>query len=136
MQAVKLAIAEDHKVFRKGVILSLKPYHHLQFVMEAGNGQELIQQFDAGITPDVVLMDIRMPVIDGIETTRYLSKHFPMVRIICLTMFEDRQFVDEMMRAGALAYLLKNADPNEINSSIEAVMNGSHPQPAPNFPIC
>ncbi len=122
MQPVKLAIAEDHKVFRKGVILSMKPYPHLNFVIEAGNGQELIDQVNNGITPDVVLMDIRMPGVDGIETTKYLSKHYPMVHIICLTMFEDRQFVDEMMRAGARAYLLKNAEPREINTSIIEIM--------------
>ena len=126
MQSVKLAIAEDHKVFRKGVILSMKPYPHLNFVIEAGNGQELIDQFNTGIMPDVVLMDIRMPGVDGIETTKYLSKHYPLVHIICLTMFEDRQFVDEMMRAGARAYLLKNAEPREINTSIIEVMSGNH----------
>lgn len=126
MQPVKLAIAEDHKVFRKGVILSMKPYPYISFVIEAGNGQELIDQLNSGITPDVVLMDIRMPGVDGIEATKYLSKHYPLLHIICLTMFEDRQFVDEMMRAGARAYLLKNAEPNEINTSIINVLSASH----------
>ena len=126
MQPVKVAIAEDHKIFRKGIILSMQPYPDIQFMVEAGNGQELIDQLKSEALPEVVLMDIRMPGMDGIETTKYLTSHYPQVHVICLTMFEDRQFVNEMIASGARAYLLKNAEPKEINAAILEVMAGDH----------
>ena len=122
MNTLRLAIAEDHKIFRKGIILSLQPYKHIQFVAEAGNGQELIDQLNGNCKPDVILMDIRMPGIDGIAATKYIKANYPGIHIICLTMFEDRQFVDEMIRSGANAYLPKNAEPSLINSVIGEVM--------------
>ena len=126
MQPVKVAIAEDHKIFRKGIILSMQPYPGIRFIVEAGNGQELIAQLKTDELPEVVLMDIRMPGMDGIETTRYLTSHYPQMRVICLTMFEDRQFVNEMIASGARAYLLKNAEPKEINAAILEVLAGEH----------
>jgi DNA-binding NarL/FixJ family response regulator len=122
MNPITIAIAEDHKIFRKGIILSLRPYPHLHFVIEAGNGQELIDQLPGDALPEVILMDLRMPVVDGIAATQYITAHYPGIRIICLTMFEDRQFVDHMMKSGASAYLLKNAEPSEINQAIIKVM--------------
>ena len=68
MDIIKVAIADDHKIFRKGVILSLRPYHNIKFVLEAENGEELIQGVESA-NPDIILMDLKMPVKDGIETT-------------------------------------------------------------------
>jgi DNA-binding NarL/FixJ family response regulator len=127
MQPVKVAIAEDHKIFRKGIILSMQPYPNIQFIAEAANGHELIAQLKPDCLPEVVLMDIRMPGMDGIETTKYLARDFPQVHVICLTMFEDRQFVNEMIASGARAYLLKNAEPKEINAAIIQVLAGDTP---------
>ena len=73
MEPIKCAIAEDHKVFRKGIILSMQPYPHIQFIAEAGNGHELIQKLTEGAVPEVILMDIRMPGMDGIEATKYVA---------------------------------------------------------------
>jgi len=121
MDIIKVAIADDHKIFRKGVILSLKPYHNIQFVLEAENGEELIQGV-ANANPDIVLMDLKMPVKDGIETTKYLNKHFPAIRILILTMYEDERFVGHLMDSGANGYLLKSTDPEEIKQGIMDVM--------------
>lgn len=121
MDIIKVAIADDHKIFRKGVILSLKPYHNIQFVLEAENGEELIQGV-ANANPDVILMDLKMPVKDGIETTKYLNKHFPAIRILILTMYEDERFVGHLMDSGANGYLLKSTDPEEIKQGIMDVM--------------
>jgi len=117
MEVIKVAIADDHKIFRKGVVLSLRPYTNIKFVQEAENGEELL----AGIAesePDVVLMDLRMPHKDGIETTKVLSKQYPHIHVIVLSMYEDDRFVSHMMENGANGYLLKNAEPQEIRRAI------------------
>ncbi|RYY45721.1 MAG: response regulator transcription factor [Chitinophagaceae bacterium] len=114
---IKVAIADDHKIFRKGVILSLRQFGNIRFVQEAENGEELL----AGIphsAPDVVLMDLRMPVKDGIETTKQLAKDYPHIYVIVLSMYEDERFVSHMMENGAQGYLLKNAEPQEIRKAI------------------
>lgn len=121
MDTIKVAIADDHKIFRKGVILSLKPYHNIQFVLEAENGEELIQGIE-NAKPDIILMDLKMPVKDGIETTKYINKHFPAIRILILTMYEDERFVGHLMDSGANGYLLKSTDPEEIKQGIMDVM--------------
>jgi DNA-binding NarL/FixJ family response regulator len=120
MSAIKVAIADDHKIFRKGVILSLRPYTNIKFVQEAENGQELIDGLAAS-EPDVILMDLRMPTKDGIETTKIVAKLYPHIHIIALTMYEDERFVSHMMEIGANGYLLKSADPSEIKKAIVEV---------------
>jgi DNA-binding NarL/FixJ family response regulator len=117
MGVIKVAIADDHKIFRKGVILSLRPYSAIKFVQEAENGQELLDGLAAS-EPDVVLMDLRMPQKDGIETTKVIAKQYPSIHIIALTMYEDERFVSHMMEIGANGYLLKSADPSEIKRAI------------------
>jgi len=121
MDIVKVAIADDHKIFRKGVILSLRQYTNIKFVQEAENGQDLIDGL-AESNPDIILMDLKMPVKDGIETTKYINKHFPSIRIIILTMYEDERFVGHLMDSGANGYLLKSTEPAEIKKAISDVM--------------
>jgi DNA-binding NarL/FixJ family response regulator len=127
MSVIKVAIADDHKIFRKGVILSLRPYTNIRFVLEADNGQQLLDDLqDIQGTedhPDVILMDLRMPMKDGIETTKLVAKQFPNIHIVALTMFEDERFVSHMMEIGANGYLLKSADPAEIKRAIMEVMS-------------
>lgn len=120
MDSIKVAIADDHKIFRKGVILSLRPFTNIKFVQEADNGEELLNGI-AESQPDVVLMDLRMPTKDGIETTKALSKQYPNIYIIVLSMYEDERFVYHLMENGANGYLLKNAEPNEIRRAIMEV---------------
>jgi len=121
-EIIKVAIADDHKIFRKGVILSLRVYPNIDFVLEAENGEELIKGIEKE-QPDIVLLDLKMPVKDGIETTKYLNKHFPQIRILILTMFEDERFVGHLMDSGANGYLLKSTEPAEIKQAITDVMN-------------
>jgi len=124
MNIIKVAIADDHKIFRKGVILSLRQYTNIKFVQEAENGEELLNGL-AEAEPDVVLMDLRMPVKDGIEATKTISKDFPRIHVIVLTMYEDERFVSHLMENGANGYLLKSADPSEIKKAIlEVVAKG------------
>lgn len=117
MEVIKVAIADDHKIFRKGVILSLRPFTNIKFVLEAENGDQLLEGV-AATEPDVVLMDLRMPGKDGIETTKILSKQYPNIHVIVLSMYEDDRFVSHMMENGASGYLLKNAEPQEIRRAV------------------
>lgn len=117
MDTINVAIADDHKIFRKGVILSLRPFTNIKFIFEAENGVDLLE----GLTrekPDIVLMDLRMPVKDGIETTKAISKLYPQIKVIVLSMYEDERFVFHLMENGANGYLLKNAEPQEIRRAI------------------
>src|SRR5919202_3525051 len=117
MNVIKVAIADDHKIFRKGVILSLRPYSNIKFVLEAENGEELLNGIPAA-EPDVILMDLRMPQKDGIETTKLISKLYPHIHVVVLSMYEDERFVYHLMENGAQGYLLKNAEPQEIRKAI------------------
>ncbi len=118
---IKVAIADDHKIFRKGVILSLRPYTHIKFVMEAENGEELLQKLPEA-QPDIVLCDLKMPIKDGIDATKEITKKFPHIRVIILTMYEDERFVGHLMDCGAAGYLLKSTDPAEIRKALSEVM--------------
>ena len=110
MDAIRVAIADDHKIFRKGVILSLRPYTNIKFVQEADNGDMLLNGLSES-QPDVVLMDLRMPGKDGIEATKTISKQNPQIKVLVLSMYEDERFVFHMMENGANGYLLKNSEP-------------------------
>ncbi|MBS1752763.1 MAG: response regulator transcription factor [Ferruginibacter sp.] len=121
MNEIKVAIADDHKLFRKGVILSLRSYSNIKFVLEADDGDELIEKIPE-FEPDVILCDLKMPKKDGIDTTKIISKKFPNIRVIILTMFEDERFVGHLMDCGAAGYLLKNTDPSEIKKAITDVI--------------
>lgn len=117
MSQIKVAIADDHQIFRKGVILSLRSYTNIKFVLEAENGEELLAGL-AEAEPDVILMDLRMPGKDGIETTKAVNKLYPNIHVLVLTMYEDERFVTHLMENGANGYLLKSSDPSEIKKAI------------------
>lgn len=120
-QTINVAIADDHKIFRKGVIHSMRPYTNIRFVMEADNGEDLIQKIPE-FSPDVILCDLKMPVKDGIDATKIITKNFPGIRVIILTMYEDERFVGHLMDCGAAGYLLKSTEPAEIKRALMDVM--------------
>lgn len=114
---IKVAIADDHKIFRSGVIQTLTPYENINVVFEAEDGEHLMQIM-LEQQPDVILMDLKMPKMDGIQATIKVKEKYPQVKIIILTMYEDDNFIVHLVENGANAYLLKNSEPEEIYEAI------------------
>ncbi len=117
---IQLAIADDHQLFREGLRTIINAQSKHQVIIEASNGQLLIDQLKEKQV-DVILMDLKMPVLDGIEATKLISKKFPDIKIIILSMHEDDKFILHMLEQGAKGYLLKNCDPKELVQAIETV---------------
>jgi DNA-binding NarL/FixJ family response regulator len=120
MKPINLAIADDHKIFRNGLKATLEDFPDFNLLIEASNGKELIGQL-AIHQPDVVLMDIKMPEMDGMQTTAYIHQHFRQIRVLALSMHNEDKYIVDMMKAGASGYLLKNAEPEEIIDAISTV---------------
>jgi len=129
MEQIKVAIADDHQIFRKGVILSMRPYTNIKFIFEAENGEDLINKMKDN-EPDVVLCDLKMPIKDGIDTTKQIARDYPKIRVIILTMYEDERFVGHLMDCGAAGYLLKSTEPAEIRKAVmDVVRSGFYLNP-------
>ena len=118
-----LLIADDHPVFRSGLRALADALENVEVVGEAATGEEAVERALA-VLPDVVIMDINLPGIDGVEATRRIVATSPHIRVLVLTMFDDQDSVFAAMRAGARGYLLKDADHAEIARAIEAVADG------------
>ncbi|WP_183559334.1 response regulator transcription factor [Mucilaginibacter sp. SP1R1] len=119
-QKIRIAIADDSTIFRDGLKVCLNQDDNLEVVLEAGNGAELLEGLQKNIA-DVILMDLKMPVMDGMEATREVKKKYKDIKVIAVTMYGDDNFVIHLMENGANGYLLKNADPPEIGKAIHAV---------------
>ncbi|MDQ6761344.1 MAG: response regulator transcription factor [Bacteroidota bacterium] len=119
---IKIAIADDHKIFRDGIKMALSPRQNLKMIWEAEDGKDLLHKISIK-KPDVLLMDIRMPEIDGINAIELLRKEYDKLKIIVLTMYDDQQMISKMMEMGANAYLTKTTDPDEIYEAILTCMN-------------
>lgn len=117
---INLAIADDHKIFREGLKATLEDCTDLNILFEAANGIELVKQL-AFKSPDVVLMDIKMPEMDGMQATAHIQEHYNQVKVLALSMFNEDKYILDMMKAGASGYLLKNAEPQEIIDAVFTV---------------
>lgn len=120
---VRLLLVDDQRLMRDGLRTLLEMEPEMTVIGEASNGQEALDQY-AVLRPDVALMDVRMPVMDGVETTRRLRARWPDARVIILTTFDDDEYVFEGLRAGALGYLLKDVSMQELTEAIHTVMAG------------
>jgi DNA-binding NarL/FixJ family response regulator len=120
---IRLLLADDHAVVRSGLRLLLESQPDMAIVGEAENGADAIRRA-AELAPDVVLMDVEMPGMNGIEATRRIKAETPATAVLALTMYEDDQYFFEMLRAGAAGYVPKRAAPDELVSAIRAVSRG------------
>jgi DNA-binding NarL/FixJ family response regulator len=121
--AIRVLIADDHPLVRQGLKVALAPVPEVEIVAEAATGQEAIREALLH-QPDVVVMDLQMPDLNGIEATRELARAVPSAAVLVLTMFEDDDWVFAAMRAGARGYVLKGAEQHEITRAIMAVAAG------------
>ena len=117
---IKVVLADDHEIFRDGMKLMLSKFPAITLAGDASNGRELIQLVDA-VKPDIVITDIKMPLMDGVEATKYITKHHPETGVIALSMFDEISLIVEMLEAGASGYLVKDCDKAEIKEAIERV---------------
>ncbi len=123
METTRILIADDHRLFREGVKALLLSLPNMDVVAEASTGEEVIARASE-TAPDVILMDIQMPVINGIEATRQILSELPHIGILMLTMFDDDESVFMAMRAGARGYIVKGADQAELMRAVQAVASG------------
>jgi len=120
---IKILIVDDHELILNGIMRMLGPLAKYRIVGSASNGQEAIDKA-MDIRPDVVFMDINMPILNGIEATRILTEKLPEVKVLALTQYEESVYVKQIMQAGGYGYLLKNSKKEEFIAAIDTVVNG------------
>jgi DNA-binding NarL/FixJ family response regulator len=120
---IKVLIADDHRLFIDGLKAMLERTAEIKIVGEAMNGQEVLA-FCAVQAVDIVIMDISMPGMDGIEATKQLVKLYPQIKILCLSMHNDRNFISDMLKTGAHGYILKNTGKEELIEALQALQSG------------
>ncbi len=123
MSAIRILLADDHELIRTGIRNLLGTNKDFAIVGESGDGEDTIRKVH-DVKPDVVVIDISMPKMSGIEVTRHLREKFPAVKVLVLTMHENVEYVYQIYKSGAGGYLLKNAGRDEITSAIYAVARG------------
>ena len=123
-EKIKLLIADDHQFFRQGISLFLDDNEEIKIKAEADNGQITLEIIDQDDDFDVVLMDLQMPKMDGIEATEKIKKKFPSIKVLILTSFNSWNKVYEALKAGADGYVMKDSKPEELIAAIKAVNSG------------
>jgi two-component system invasion response regulator UvrY len=119
---IRLALVDDHNLLRTGLAGVLDKLDY-KVIMESENGRQFIDKLDKENLPDVVLMDINMPEMDGFETTLWLKKNHPLVKVLALSMFDDENSIIRMLKNGARGYILKDSRAAELKAAIEAVVH-------------
>ena len=125
MAIIKYVIADDHKIFRQGLRYALSDDHKMRLVGEAENGITLLQVVEKS-KPDVIILDLKMPGMDGMEATKKIRMQHQDVKILILTMIEDEPFILHLMELGANGYLLKNSEPEEIKKAVHCVYENDY----------
>lgn len=119
---MRVAIADDEELFRKGISMLLSDFEGIELAFEAANGQELLHQLAAfEILPDILLLDLNMPELDGVEAAKILQEKYPELKFIVLSSYYSKAFIIKMMELGAAAYLVKNSSPEAMEHTIREV---------------
>jgi len=122
-ETIRILLVDDHKIVRDGIISLLQDESRYDIVGQAENGIEALDKI-AQLSPDLVLLDINMPIMDGLECARHITEKYPEVKILTLTMLNEQEHIKNMLAAGAGGYLLKNSGKEELITAINKVMEG------------
>jgi len=121
---IKILLADDHQIVLKGISFFLNMQPDFELVGEAHNGQEAVEKA-AELKPDIVLMDLKMPVMDGIEASALIAERHPEIKVLVLTSFSDRSHVVPALQAGAVGYMLKDVEPDQLAEAIRSAYKGN-----------
>jgi DNA-binding NarL/FixJ family response regulator len=120
---IQIALVDDHRLFRSGIVQLVNNFHRYSVLFEAGDGEEMIKKLNTKLKPEIILLDINMPKMDGISTAKWLRNNHPDIKILVLSMFEDAEKVLTMVRMGVKGYLIKDSEPSEFE---DALLKVSH----------
>lgn len=118
---IKLALADDHNLFRKGVEELIEDFNNMEVLYSVSNGRELLSKMEGGKLPDVCLLDINMPEMNGFETAKQIKQRWPDVRILAVSVYDSEFNILGMLRAGAGGYILKDSQPHVLRTAIESL---------------
>jgi DNA-binding NarL/FixJ family response regulator len=122
MPEIKIVIIDDHALFRKSLSILIDHFPNCKVLYDAANGKDFLAQLKPANLPDIVLMDINMPLMDGYATTAWLQSNYPEIRVLALSTMDAEQSIIKMIKNGAKGYLLKDAEPSELKLAFEEVM--------------
>ena len=118
-----VALVDDHVLLRNGLANLIRSFGEYSVLFEAGNGNDFIQQLKPRVLPDIVLLDINMPEMDGYETALWIRRHYPEIKTLALSMYDTDNSIIRMLKNGVKGYILKDADPAELKLALESVIS-------------
>lgn len=116
-----LALVDDHVLIRNGISRLISTFETMEVIFDASNGLEAMEKIQQGLIPEIVLMDINMPVKDGYETTEWITNNFPEIKVLALSMYDNETSVIKMLKAGARGYILKDAEPADLKRALDDI---------------
>jgi DNA-binding NarL/FixJ family response regulator len=124
MDTIQIALVDDHRLFRSGIASLINNFKGYNVLFEASNGEEFIRRISPKFKPNIILLDINMPVMNGTTTAKWVRSKYPEISVIVLSMLDDPEKVLEMLKLGVRGYLLKDAEPGEFEQALQKVSNG------------
>ena len=119
---IQVAIADDHTLLRKALAKLVNSFEDYSILFEADNGMEIKKKINEHLVPDLVLLDVNMPRMDGFETAAWLNKNYPKIKVLALSMLSDERTIIRMLRQGARGYILKNVEPEELKKALDSLV--------------
>ena len=123
MEAYLVALADDHVLMRNGLASLINTFNEYKVILQASNGQELIDKLNSKRLPDIVLLDINMPKKDGYETAAWLKENHPNIKVLALSMYDNELAIIRMLKNSARGYILKDAEPSELRAALDSLVS-------------